>query len=152
MVRRRRLVVLPALLVVLLLVACSTDPYTASMKASLDVSNAISDGVKVIGTLQQDKLVSTPEAIDLLGYLNTLTTLNQKFRQDVRVIHNSGAKGKVAYIEAASTFAASANDPQLLTALHVVNPKAQAMVQAIVAAIQTTLTAIQTAINAAKGA
>ena len=122
------------------------------MKASLDVSNAVSDGIKVLGQLNQDGLINKTELADYAGYLGSVTTANQKFRQDIRVIHSSKVTGKAEYLSAASTFASSASDPQLLAALHVVNPKAQAKVQTVVQSIQTVLAGIQTAINLAKGA
>lgn len=142
--------VLP-LLLLLPLVACSTDPYTASMKASLDVSNAVSDGIKVVATLQTDKVINAKEEADILGYLSSITTLNQKFRQDVRAVHSQSGT-KTDYLSAANIFVLSASDPQLLAAVHVVNPKAQARVQLIVNAITTALEGIQAAINNAKGA
>ena len=142
------------MLVLLLLLAagCNTDPYTACMKGSLDVSNAISGGITVIVQLKQDGTVNAQEEFAVLGYFQTATTLNQAFRNNVRTIHSNPQAGKAEYIAAAQTFLATASDPTILAAVHVTNPASELKVQTAVKALQTALTGIQTAINAATGA
>lgn len=154
MTRRRRAVstIVLALGLAVFLAGCPKDPYTASMAASLDVSNGVSDGIQVLGTLKTDNLMTADEVASYAGYLGSLTTLNGTFRASVKQIHASGQTGKAAYISAASTFITNANNPQLLAALHVSNPQAQAKVQTFMTAIKTALDGIQTAINSAKGA
>jgi hypothetical protein len=132
--------------------ACSKDPYTASMAASLDVSNGVNDGLTVLSELRKGNLITQAEVADYAGYLGSLTTLNGTFRTSVRQIHASGQTGKAAYLAAAQVFVSNANSPQVLTALHVSNPAAQAKVETFMRAIATAITGIQTAINAAKGA
>src|SRR5271155_622713 len=102
--RRRRLLLGLALLVplattVLAAAGCSKDPYTASMAASLDVSNGVNDGLTVITTLETDKLITGAEVTKVAGYLNNLTVLNRKFRAHVRAVHTANpAATKAAYI------------------------------------------------------
>jgi outer membrane murein-binding lipoprotein Lpp len=139
------------LLAALFLSGCPKDPYTASMAASLDVSNGVSDGISAIGQLKKDNLITQAEVASYVGYLGDIGTLNGTFRTSVKQIHASGATGKAAYISAASTFVTNANNSQLLAALHVDSPAAQAKVQTFMAAIKTALDGIQTAINTAKG-
>jgi hypothetical protein len=139
--------------VVVALSGCPKDPYTASMAASLDVSNGVNDGITVIGQLETDSLITRAEGAKIAGYLGNLTVLNGKFRTTVRSIHTANPVAtKAAYIPAAQAFVSAANDPTLLAALHVVNPVAEQRVQAFLTAINTALNGIQLAINQAKGA
>ena len=141
------------LLLVPLLSGCPKDPYTAAMAASLDISNGVNDGLTVITQLEQDKLITQIETAKLATYLGNVTTLNGTFRTAVRSIHSANASStKAAYIPAAQAFVTAASDPQTLAALHVVNPTADAKVQAVLTAINTALNGIQLAINSAKGA
>jgi hypothetical protein len=146
-------VVIPAFLIlaVLLTAGCPKDPYTAAMAASLDVSNGVNDGLKVIAQLRQDGLITQAELADYAGYLGSVTTLNGTFRTSVKQVHAGGATTKAAYVAAADTFVTNANNPAILAALHIANPQAQAKVQTFMTAIKTALDGIQTAINAAKG-
>lgn len=136
----------------MLMVGCPKDPYTASMAGSDDIANGVADGITIIADLQKAGLMSPTEVSQYAGYLGSLTTLNQTYRASVRQIHSSGVTGKGSYLSAAQTFVTNANNPQLLAALHVSNPSAQAKVQTFMVAISTALTGIQTAITAAKGA
>jgi hypothetical protein len=157
MVRRQRMVAVALLLLlaplVLLTSGCPKDPYTAAMAASLDISNGVNDGLTVITQLQQDKLITQAEMAKVATYLGNLTTLNGKFRTTVKSIHSANASSiKAAYIPAAEAFVTAASDPATLAALHVVNPAAEAKIQAVLTAINTALNGIQLAINSAKGA
>lgn len=157
MVRRQRMVAVALLLLlaplVLLTSGCPKDPYTAAMAASLDISNGVNDGLTVITQLQQDKLLTQTEVSSIANYLSILTTLNGQFRTTVKSIHSANASStKAAYIPAAQAFVTAASNPQVLSAIHVVNPIAQAKVQAFMTAINTALNGIQLAINSAKGA
>ena len=150
---RKRAMGLAVVFVAMCLAACSQDPYTAAMKASLDVSNGVNDGITVITQLEQDKLITQQETASIAKYLGNLTVLNGKFRTEVKAVHTANpASTKAAYIPLAEAFVAGANDPAFLSAVHVVNPAAQAKVQAFLTAISTALNGIQLAINAAKGA
>lgn len=149
---RRRLLVVPLLALVLVISGCPKDPYTASMAGSDDVANVVGDAIMVIGQLQTDKLVSPNEVQALATRLNTVVTLNQQFRADVRQIHNTTpSAGKSAYINAAQVFVTNVNNTQFLQTVGVRDPVAQAKVQTVLLAIQTALNGIQTAINNAKG-
>ena len=152
---RKRKVAIGLTLVLFLAMAqaCTKDPYTAAMQASLDVSNGVNDGITVVTQLEQDKLITQQETAAIAKYLGNLTVLNGKFRTSVKAVHSANpASTKAAYIPLAEAFVTSANDPTFLSAVHVVNPAAQAKVQAFLTAINTALNGIQLAINAAKGA
>lgn len=150
--RRYSVFVVALMLVAVSLISgCAKDPYTASMAASLDVSNVVGDGVTILSELKKDGLLTQPEIVRFSGYLSSVTTLNGTFRADVKQLHATGAVGKAAYIAAAQTFINNANDPTVLAAVHVSNPAAQAKVANVVKAIQTALDGIQTAINSASG-
>lgn len=148
----RKLKVLPLLVLLVLVAGCKSDPYTVSMKASLDVSNGVSDGIKLLADLNQAGTLSKSEVADFAGYLGDLTVLNQKFRQDVQALHTNGHSGKIQYLNAAQIFVAGAKDPKLFNALHIVNPKSQQQMMVWLQTFQLVLDGIQTAINAAKGA
>lgn len=152
---RKRKVAIGLTLVLFLAMAqaCTKDPYTAAMQASLDVSNGVNDGITVVTQLEQDKLITQQETAAIAKYLGNLTVLNGKFRTEAKAVHTANpASAKAAYIPLAEAFVTSANDPTFLSAVHVVNPAAQAKVQAFLTAINTALNGIQLAINAAKGA
>lgn len=152
--RRRRAVctVVLALGLAVFLAGCPKDPYTASTDASLKVSNAVDDALTAVKAVEQANLITQPEVASVASYLGSVTTLNTTFRNSARQLHASGQTGKAAYLTAAQTFVTAANDPALLSAIHISNPGAQAKVQTALTAIQTALTGIQTAINSAKGA
>lgn len=141
-----------ALMLAVCLSACSKDPYTASMAASLDISNGVNDALTTLTALRQSDLITQAEMAQYATYLGNLTTLNGVFRTSVKTIHSNAAAPKSAYIAAASTFVVNANNPTVLAALHVVNPQAQAKVQTFMLAISTALNGIQVAISQAKGA
>lgn len=151
---RRRKIVIPVFMILLLLSmsSCSRDPYTASMAASLDISNGVNDALTTLTALRQSDLITQAEMAQYATYLGNLTTLNGVFRTSVKTIHSNAAAPKSAYIAAASTFVVNANNPTVLAALHVVNPQAQAKVQTFMLAISTALNGIQVAISQAKGA
>lgn len=149
----------PAYLICALLLAvavfssgCPKDPYAASMQASLNVSNGVGDGLTVLAELQKDALVSAPEVVSIAGYLGNLTTLNTSFRNSARQIHASGQTGKAAYLAAAQTLVTNANSAEVLAAVRVSNPAAQAKVQTFLLTIKSALDGIQLEINKAKGA
>ena len=121
------------------------------MAASLDVSNGISDGIKILGELQADNLITNSEMKDYLGYFGDITDLNGTFRTSVRTIHNSGQTGKAAYLNAAIVFTDAAGKAETLRALYISNPKATAKAETVLKSVHLALTGIQTAINKAKG-
>lgn len=151
--RYKVLLIAPLLLALVLAVSgCPKDPYTASMAASLDVSNGVNDGITVITQLEQDKLITPQEGASVAVYLGNMTVLNGKFRVAVKSIHAANPTAtKAQYIPAAQAFVQAANDPTFLSAIHIKDPIAQAKVQTFLTAINTALNGIQLAINSAKG-
>jgi hypothetical protein len=143
MVRHRRLA-LALLPLVLLLSGCPKDPYTAAMAGSKDVSDAISAAIPVVHQLEVDKLITSAQQSDVLGYLTKVTEANQTFRTTVKQVHTTNAgNGPAQYLNAADVFVNAVKNQT------VVNVPAK--LQPYLTAIDTAIKGIEIAISNAKG-
>lgn len=123
------------------------DPYTASMQASLQVSDAVAQAIPIVQQLQTNNLITPQEAHTVYSYLDSVTTGNGVFRQTAQSLHAAHSTTAGAYITAAQTFVLGVNSPNVLASLHISNPQSQQKVMLYLQAISTVLNGIQTVIN-----
>ena len=136
------------IILVLGLAGCTNkDPYTASMQASLSVSDAVAQAIPIVQQLQASNLITTEESKVVYGYLQSVTVGNGVFRNTARSLHASGQTTAAAYLGAADTFVKGVNSQQMLASIHISNPQSQAKVMLYLNAVDTVLTGIQTVIN-----
>jgi hypothetical protein len=83
---------------------CPKDPYRASIKASDDVSQAVSKAIPFIGEYYTAGKLTDEEKANAAGYLTLVTTGNQTFRKNVNAAHAAGATGPAAYVAIAQAF------------------------------------------------
>ena len=147
--KRKTILAVPLLFLSLFVGGCpkSQDPYTASMQASLSVSDSVAQAIPIIQELQTSNLLTPAEAKSVYSYLNSVTVGNQVFRTTARQLHAAGNTTASAYIGAASTFIQGVDSTQTLAAIHISNPQSQAKVMLYLQAINTVLTGIQTVIQ-----
>jgi len=126
---------------------CSKDPYTASMQASLSVSDAVAQAIPIIQQLQTSNLITTEEAKQVYGYLQTVTVGNGVFRSTAKSLHASGTTSATAYLSAADTFVKGVDSPAVLASIHISNPASQQKVMTYLQAIDTVLNGITLAIQ-----
>ena len=143
----RRFVII--LLAAVSLAGCpvSKDPYTASMQASLSVSDAVSQAIPIVQQLRDADLITSAEAHLVFSYLQSATTGNQVFRSAVKSLHASGNNTAAAYIAAADTFVKGINSTEVLGQIHISNPASQNKVMLYLRAVDTVLNGIETAIQ-----
>jgi hypothetical protein len=132
-----------ALLLAALVSGCSTDPYTAAMAGSKDVSDAISAILPILQEVQQDKLISTSQLNEVLGYLDKTTRANQAFRAAVKQVHSSGQAGAQGYLDAADVFIRAVQTQQIVGL--------PAKLQPYITAVDTAIHGIELAVAKAKG-
>jgi len=149
MMKRLLLEVTGILLIGVLMSGCpgSKDPYTASMQASLQVSDAVAQAIPIVTQLQTSGVITAAEAHTVYGYLDSVTTGNGVFRHTAQSLHAEHNSTAAAYLGAAQTFVQGVNSAQALAAIHIVNPQAQQKVMLYLQAISTVLNGIQTVIN-----
>ena len=142
----KKLLLIP---IILFLSGCpgSKDPYTASMQASLQVSDAVAQAIPIVQQLQTNNLITAAEAHTVYGYLDSVTTGNGVFRHTAQAAHAAGNKTAAPYLAAASTFVQGVNSAQVLAAIHITNPDSQKKVLLYLEAVQTVLNGITTIIN-----
>lgn len=151
MVRKCKPVLLLTLcLLVLQSSGCPKDPYTASLKASDDVSNAVHSAIKVATQYYSTGKLTDSEKAAVAGYLNTVTDANMTFRHNVVAAHTAGAVGNTQYLQIAQAFVnAVPTDP---LAFQYKSADAQKEFTTVLGAIKTLLNGISLTISNAKGA
>ena len=140
---------IPLLFLIPFLSGCpgGKDPYTASMQASLQVSDAVAQAIPIVQQLQSTALITDAEAKIVYGYLQSVTVGNQSFRGAVTAAHDAHQAGAAPYLAAASTFVQGVNSASALAAIHITNPQSQEKVMLYLNAINTVLNGIATVIN-----
>jgi hypothetical protein len=133
-----------AIILVLSLTACK-DPYGNAAKLYQDVSVTLGQASATIDQFRQQGTVTVSEEQIILGYLGTLNTINGTYGACVKVAHSNTTVG--AFTACANTLNRSMSDPAMLTALHIVNPKAQGELQGVSKAITTLITTTITALG-----
>lgn len=136
----KRLLVIP----LLLLIACN-DPYGVAAKLAQDVAVSVNQADTTIDALRVQGTVSADEERNILGYLNTLNTLDGQYIACVQVAHGQSTAG--GFTRCAQTLATGIGDPNTLAALHVSNASSQEKVRAVAQGIATLVTVTITALG-----
>lgn len=111
------------------------DPYGASVKTANSIASGIGQAELDVDQLAKAGLFNPAEEKAVLDYLNFANSLNGQFQSCVSNVH--AASGKASqFVACVTVFNQGLSNPAELAKLHVVNPKAQAKVQTVVAAIQ----------------
>jgi len=147
--KRKTIFAVPLLFLSLFVAGCpkGQDPYTASMQASLSVSDSVAQAIPITQQLQSSGLLTTSESQVVYGYLNSVTIGNQVFRSTAKSLHAAGNTTPAAYLAAADSFVKGVNSAQTLAAIHISNAKSQATVMVYLQAVDTVLNGIETIIQ-----
>lgn len=128
---------------ILSLSGCPKDPYTASLKGSADVSNAVHEAIKVTASYYSTGKLNDAKKAQVAGVLNIVTDCNMTFRKAVVDAHNAGLTGVESFLPIANGFVSCAqatpqatNDPN---------------VKDILKAVSTAIDGVSLAIASAKG-
>ena len=140
---RKRLLVLLLLPLLLLLSGCPKDPYTASLKGSADVSDAVHAAIKISVSYYSTGKLNDARKNQIASVLNTVTDCNMTFRKAVVDAHNAGLTGASSFLPIADSFVHCAEmTPQV---------KADATVFNILKSVDTAINGVSLAVASAKG-
>jgi hypothetical protein len=128
---------------------CQQSAYRICAKGTDDVAQAINQGITVTDQLRVSGLITPAEERDVLGYYSTANALNAQFQACVANAHAAG-NAVNAFSACATTLLNGVKFPAFLTALHVVNPDAQAKVNTYANALQAAITGIIVALGRIK--
>jgi len=143
MVQRRRLQALALLPLLLLLSGCPKDPYTASLKGSADVSNAVHSAIQITASYYSTGKLNDQKKAQVAGVLNIVTDCNMTFRKAVVDAHNAGLTGVESFLPIANGFVSCAQAaPQVVN-----DPNAENILKAV----QTAINGVSLAVSSAKG-
>jgi hypothetical protein len=149
MLRRRQVIQVLLLLPLLLLSSgCPKDPYTAAIKASDDVANAVHAAITVATDYYGTGKLSDGEKAQVANYLNLVTDSNMKFRHDVVAAHTQGATVPAIYLQFAQAFVNSVPTDPL--AFQYKSVDAQDKFKSVLGAVKTAINAISLMISGAK--
>src|SRR4029077_19071350 len=95
---------LAVLALAVMLSGCTSDPYSASIKGSSDVSQAVSSAIKRTASYYSTGKLNDQKKATVAGVLNTVTDCNMTFRKAVVDTHNAGQIGGSAYLSIADSF------------------------------------------------
>jgi hypothetical protein len=141
---------LSLMLVVMLLGGCPKDPYTTAIKASADVSAAVSAALPVVASYYTAGKINDDQKARVATFLGNVVDANMKFRQGAVALHNGGATGTVAYVALAQDFVNSVpTDP---TAFFYYSKDSQDQFNVVLLAVKTAVNAVVVLIESAKGA
>ena len=128
----------------LLLAGCTQDPYRAAIKASSDVSQAVSSAIKITASYYSAGTINDAKKAQVAGILNIVTDCNMSFRKSVVATHTAGQTGITAFLPIANSFVQCAQiSPQVMT-----DPTASNILKAV----DTAIHGVSVAIANAKGA
>jgi hypothetical protein len=137
---KRRLIVFALCLAV---VGCTTDPYTAAIKGSADVSQAVSSAVKITASYYTSGKLSDAKKSQIGSVLNVVTDCNTTFRKAVVDAHKAGQTGVTAFFPIANSFVVCAQmTPQIKSDPEAMN---------ILKAVDTAVNGVSLAVSNAKG-
>ena len=125
--------------------ACN-DPYGVAAKLAQDVAVSVNQADVTVDQLRVQGTITADEERSILGYLNSINTLDGVYIGCVQQAHaNTGTVG--GFTACAQSLASGVGNPATLTAIHVSNPASQQKVTAIVQAVITLVTATVTALG-----
>lgn len=126
-----------------LLMGCN-DPYGTAAKLAQDVAVSVNQADIVVDNLRIQGTLTPSEETNILGYLNSLNTLDAQYIACVQAAHGSSIAG--GFTKCGQALAIGIGNPSTLPALHVTNPASQqtviAAAQAIVTLVTVTITAL----------
>lgn len=135
------LLAVPLLLLVLVTSGCPKDPYTASLKGSADVSDAVHTAIKDTAAYYSTGKLNDQKKKDVASVLNTVTDCNMTFRKAVVDAHNAGLTGVESFLPIANGFVSCAQAvPQVVN-----DPNAENILKAVSTAINGVSLAVATA-------
>ena len=123
-------------------IGCPKDPYRVAVQLSANVAKAVHEGDTTIGGLATQKQLTLDEVKADFAVLGKVDGFNGVYLAEVNGVHTAylACLAQAApvtctqvqgYVAAANKLIASTQDPSVLSALRVSNPKSQARVQAI---------------------
>jgi hypothetical protein len=122
------------------------NPYGIAAKLAQDVAVSVNQADVTVDTLRVQGTISANEEREILGYLNSINTLDGQYIGCVQAAHaNTGTVG--GFTACAQTLAKGLGNPATLAAIHVTNPASQQKITAIVQAVVTLVTATVTALG-----
>lgn len=120
------------------------DPYGTAAKLAQDVAVAVNQASATVDTFRMQGAVTDTEERSILGYLNSLNTVDGKYIACVQAAHGKSTAG--GFTVCATTLKLAMGDPATLTALHINNAQKQqevtAVANGIVTIVTTTITAL----------
>lgn len=135
------------LIAAIALVGCK-DPYGASAKASADITAGITAAMQTTAGLAQQKIISAPEAVNVLGYLEFANRGNEGFETCIGTAHSGGDK-LGTYTACAQAFNTALNNPSELALIKVTNSAASQTITGLVNGLTTATAAIVSALGGA---
>lgn len=135
-------VVLPVLL--LFAIGCTNAERTAAQLAQ-DVAVSVNQADIAIDQLRLQGTIAPDEERNILGYLNTLNSLDTQYVACLKVAKGASIAG--GFTGCAQTLATSMGNPANLVALHVKNADAQQKVTGVAQGIATLVTVTITALG-----
>lgn len=138
---KRLFLVLP----LLLFMAACTDPYGTAAKLAQDVAVSVNQADATIDQFRVQGIVTNDEERNILGWLNSLNTLDGAYIGCVQKAHLQSIVG--GFTGCANSLANSMGSPATLAALHVGNPTSQIKVTAVAQGIVTLVTVTITALG-----
>lgn len=133
---------------VLSLLAGCKDPYGASSKAAADIAAGITTAMQTTQGLQQQKVISNQEALNVLGYFEFANGADEAFESCIGAAH-AGGNQPGTYTACALTFNTALNTPSKLALIKVMSGTAS---QAITTAVNGLAAATTAIVNALGGA
>jgi len=128
---------------VLLLSGCPKDPYTASLRGSADVSQAVSSAIKITASYYSTGKIDDAKKAKVAGVLNIVTDCNMTFRKAVVDTHNAGLTGVSSFLPIADSFVHCAEmAPQV---------KADTSMFNILKTVDTAINGVSLAVASSKG-
>jgi hypothetical protein len=135
--------ILVLVLLVLLLVGCTTDPYRAAIQGSSDVSQAVSSAIKITASYYSAGTFNDAQKATAAKYFTIVTDCNIAFRKSVVSVHNEGHTGMSAFLPIADSFVSCVKNSAPVSA--------DAKVASVFKAIDSAINGVSLAIASAKG-
>ena len=104
-----------------------TDPYGVAAKLAQDVAVSVNQADSTIDSFRTQGSISADEERNILGYLNSLNTIDAQYIACVQVAHGQSFAG--GFTKCAQTLASAMGDPTTLAALHISNSAKQTEVK-----------------------
>ena len=139
---------LVSLCVLAFFVAGCKDAYHEGLSASAKIADTVHEAVQVETDYYNQGLLTDAEKARDVDFLINVTNANQKFKDNITLLHKSGVTGIDAYVQAAQALVnAVPTDP---LAFQYKSADAQAKFKKVLSAVKTALAGVELAIQSAK--